>query len=277
MAADETQSLEYKSIPNTYQSVVFVNDNNVNNVIHTGDGHKLPLELHSGARFGIRDSNSVFTYKGITVDNTLTVSVLSTTTITNSQSSFVNTLNSSIGKNINSPSIYVNGVDPTNIKSIVTDGHVTTKYDTLTYNVSSLPIKSNISFTNVSVKFNISNSPKTVVYVIPCEIKLNGTGNEDITITATCGNDGVENFTSSVAKESFTAYYEKWRDNPDPLQKQSGIITYSNTILYGTVIGSFIATKDGDYTITINTTTTNTNTTTVTVEIDSDNVLLLRR
>lgn len=276
MAADETQSLEYKSIPNTYQSVVFVDGSNV---IHTGDGHKLPLELHNDARFGIRGSNSVFTYKGITVDNTLTIVSTNITTITNSQSSFAGILSSSIGKDINSPNIYVNEVNPTNIKSIVTDGYVKAQYDALTYSVNSLPIpKSNITVNNQSVKFGISNSPKTVVYVIPCEITLNGTDNKDITITATCSNNGVKNFTSSVAKESFTAYYEKWRDNPEPLRIQSGIITYDSTILYSTVIGSFIATKDDDYTITIKTTTTtNTTTTNVTVEIDSDNVLILRR
>lgn len=201
MAADETQSLEYKSIPSTYQSVCFVNvDNNIQS-IYTGDGYKLPLKSNS--------SEMWFDSGDISVEDTLYCNSTVNNSNIHTQTGNITSLTVSISATANTDNI-----DWNNPKSIVTDAAVDKKFEGLQVNLAPL-FDSNVTYTvGIDTVVVTLDQPKTIVYVIPCFIDTISGWGSVLQLQAECNQ-----LRSNVVNFSVNSYYEKWRDDADPLRE----------------------------------------------------------
>lgn len=258
MAADETQSLEYKSIPNTYQSVVFVN--NTNNVysFYTGDGWVLPLSAN----------DDYISFDGdINVTDTLSSNNISCITRVSSDTSTFTDFDGTSINNKSSITAVTNKIDWNNPKSILTDGAVIDEYNKFSINLTPLMLESaNISCNTTSVTATLTESA-TIVYIIPCLVttKSNDTGSS-ITLQATC--NGIK---SNIAQLTINTYFEKWRDNPEALREESTICSVEDNIC--TIIG-YTHGVSGDNIIQISASDENGISN---WSIDEDNILILSR
>ena len=268
MAADETQSLEYKSIPSTYQSVVFVE--NANNIysLYTGDGWVLPLSCNS-------KQNTIELDGDIVVMDTLSCFKAGKCgTLYDTVSGNIHTFNgNSINKNTANPNIYVNNVDFNNPFSIIADETVYNKYNEISIPFKSMYVSkytiNNITTTSSAITINTSDV-MTVMYVIPCIITYNGVQNDNtISIQANC--NGVY---SSIAKSSLECYFEKWGDNAEPLKHDDDGGNVTEYKCYCSLIGSFTS-NVGSNKITVQ--VNNLPTSNCTWKIDEDNILILAR
>ena len=138
MAADETQSLEYKSIPSTYQSVVFVENANNAYSFYTGDGYVLPLSANNNDNYISFDGD--ISIVGTLSSNDTTSSIIQLVSDTS-------TFNEFDGTAIEDKSYITavtNKIDWNNPKSILTDGAVTSEYDKFSINLASLLLSGSV-------------------------------------------------------------------------------------------------------------------------------------
>lgn len=229
MAVDETQSLEYKSIPNTYQSVCFVKKDNDVLSIYTGDGHILPLSSNISSNtttvdgdINIENTLSCYSYKdgkALYNDDIISIDMFNGTQLNQSNVSYT---------------VDTNSIDWLNPKSIVTNKAVNDKFGELQISLDSMIVNNVfIDKDNGLIRFSISQ-PKTIVYVIPCKIEyqLGYSGNAHVEVQAECNG-----IVGSKAQFSLLSYYEKWRDNPQKLRITDNNRT-SEFVNYCTLIGS---------------------------------------
>ena len=225
MAADKTQSLEYKSIPSTYQSVIFVDGvYNGKCSFYTGDGWVLPLSTTANG----------FTFDGdITVTDTLYCNTTDRINQISANTSSVNVL-SGVGINTKSNVIAdTNAINWNNPKSILTDAAVDAKFNELSIDMSPLTHDSTGYIVNdtdkiITVKLP---QPRSIVYIIPCLVNTTGNSNgSSLTLQASCNGSK-----SNIAHLTINTYYEKWRDNPEALREETTTCNVLNNVM--TLIG----------------------------------------
>ena len=257
MAADKTQSLEYKSIPSTYQSVIFVDGvYNGNCSFYTGDGWVLPLSTTAD---GFKFDGDITVTETLCCNNAVGVDQISADT------GIISTFN---GANISEKTevtAKTNAIDWNNPKSILTDAAVDAKFNELSFDMSPL-IHNNYNVADKNVTVTLSQ-PCSIVYIIPCLTNTtSGDKGASLTLQASCNGSK-----SNIAHLTVNTYYEKWRDNPEALREESTTCSVANNVM--TLIG-YANGNIGNNIITIN----ESNKINISNwSIDTNNVLILSR